>query len=58
MGALRAGELPPITTSWRSMEYGSIFSYNMSLAIDGFGFTYLGDNNIWQRLWYPENTYS
>ena len=27
------------------------------MAIDGFGFTYLGDNDIWQRLWCPENTW-
>ena len=25
------------------------------MAIDGFGFTYLGDNDVWQRLWVPEN---
>ena len=25
------------------------------MVIDGFGFTYLGDNDVWQRLWVPEN---
>lgn len=27
------------------------------MAIDGFSFTYLGDNDIWQRLGCPENTW-
>ena len=27
------------------------------MAIDGFGLTYLGDSDIWQRLWCPENTW-
>ena len=25
------------------------------MAIDGFGFTDLGDNDVWKRLWVPEN---
>ena len=25
------------------------------MTIDGFGFTYLGDYDVWQRLWVPKN---
>jgi hypothetical protein len=27
------------------------------MSIDGFSFTYLGDNGIWQRIWCPEGTW-